>query len=449
MESKNSTPGFAEIVPLPGQMAVIQNITHADYSIGMHEILLSGSVGSTKSLLLAHLAIKHCWEYPRARVLAGRRSTPDLRLTIWNKMIEHLEGSLIEGFHYFLNNSRLEIKFRNGSEIICRSWADGMYQKLRSLELSAAIIEELSENTEDDKQAYDEIKMRIGRLPHIKENWLAAATNPDEPDGWIYKHFMLSQPHPTRHVFYSNTKENPYLPPQYIEQLERDLDPLMVRRMVYGEWLSIAGNNIYYAYSAENKRKQKYEINPQYPVILSWDFNIALEKPISMACMQYIGDVFHIFNEVVIDGARTADTIDELENKGILKKEWRYYICGDAAGKHKDTRAGRSDYDIIISEMQKRGLTFEFHVPPSNPSVRNRHNKVNAYCLNAKNERRLFVYEDAPTVDEGFRLTKLRPGANYIEDDSKRYQHISCAAGYAIMFETLMASRKPQETILL
>jgi len=33
---------------------------------------------------------------------------------------------------------------------------------------------------------------------------------------------------------------------------------------------------------------------------------------------------------------------------------------------------------------------------------------------------------------EGFSLTKLKDGAQYIEDDSKRYQHITTAAGYGI-----------------
>ena len=46
--------------------------------------------------------------------------------------------------------------------------------------------------------------------------------------------------------------------------------------------------------------------------------------------------------------------------------------------------------------------------------------------------RKLFVYKDAPTVDEGLRLTKLKSGAQYLEDDNNHYQHISSALGYAI-----------------
>ena len=45
-----------------------------DYSLGVHEILLSGSIGSAKSLLMAHIAITHCMMYSDANVLIGRNA---------------------------------------------------------------------------------------------------------------------------------------------------------------------------------------------------------------------------------------------------------------------------------------------------------------------------------------------------------------------------------------
>ena len=435
-------------MPLPYQLQVIKQVHRADYSIGLHEFLLSGSVGSAKSILLAHMVISHCLRNIRARVLVGRHALPDLRLTIWRKILEHLEGMDID---YSLNLSRLEIRFCNGSEIICRSWADGNYTRMRSLELSAAVIEELTEQEGDEGlEIYNEIKMRVGRLPHIRENWLMSATNPGAPSHWAYKYFIESKS-PTRHVHYSVTTDNPYLPPQYIEQLKKDLDPKLALRMIYGQWVEIAGEVVYYQYDSEvqHKKDVAYKVNPAFPVILSWDFNIGEGKPMSMCCMQYIDDTFHVFDQVVIEGARTADTIDELDHKGLLKTDWQYIICGDAAGKHRDTRGSRSDWDIILKELQNRNLKVTFLVPPANPGIRNRHNKVNAYCKNADGQVRLFVYKDAPTVDEGLRLVKLKPGANYIEDDSKRYQHVTTALGYAVYMLTLQASRKGQETTFL
>ena len=90
----------------------------------------------------------------------------------------------------------------------------------------------------------------------------------------------------------------------------------------------------------------------------------------------------------------------------------------------------RSSFKMFI--RQHRPIKYEIKVPRSNPPIRTRHNKVNAQICNANGLRRLFVYRDAPTVDEGLRMTKLKPGAQYIEDDSNHFQYITTALGYKI-----------------
>ena len=52
-----------------------------------------------------------------------------------------------------------------------------------SLELSFALIEELTENDNEEFNGfYKEMRARVGRLPHIKENFICCATNPDAPE---------------------------------------------------------------------------------------------------------------------------------------------------------------------------------------------------------------------------------------------------------------------------
>lgn len=445
-----STPSITEFDPyvIPYQHQVIQDIrARYDFTLGTHEVLLSGSVGSAKSILIAHIVVTHCLFNQGARFLIGRLSMPALRATLFTKILEHIGNDLKEGRDFFVNQTTASIRFSNGSEIISRSWADRKFFKVRSLELSGAAIEELVESEEMD--FYNEIKMRVGRLPHVKENIIINATNPSDPSHWAYKYFITSKKK-TRHVYYSVTTDNPFLPPQYIAQLRNDLDQKMVERMIYGKWIEIAGEIIYYAYDKKhNFIDAKYTVNSNYPVILSWDFNIGEGKPMSMCCMQYINDTFHVFAEVIINGARTSDTLEELHSKGLLDPAYKFQICGDASGKHRDTRSSKSDYDIIIHELSKRGIKFDYLVPLANPPIRSRHNRLNAYCLNDLGVRRLFVYSDCKTVDEGLRLTKLKKGASYIEDDSKPYQHVTTSLGYAVMAITEHLNRKPQRTIQL
>ena len=83
--------------------------------------------------------------------------------------------------------------------------------------------------------------MRVGRLPHIKTNLSLSATNPDSPSHWVYKYFITSD-NPMRHVYYSITEDNPFLPDWYIEQLKSTLDPKMAARMLRGEWIAFAAD---------------------------------------------------------------------------------------------------------------------------------------------------------------------------------------------------------------
>lgn len=436
-------PPIEDFVPLPMQWKLIRDIRKQfDYELGTHEVMLSGSVGSSKSVLLAHLAITHCLMHPGAKVGIGRRTLPSLRDTLFATVLAHCGQSLPAQ----PNKVRASIEFANGSMIRSFSWADSHYSKFRSHEFSAFFIEELTEN--DEQEFYDEIVMRVGRIKDVREKIVVCATNPDDPEHWAYKYFIDSQ-NPRRHVYYSKTSDNPYLPASYISQLEENLDPKMARRMIYGEWLPIKGDVIYHQYDDElNRRKVKYTVNPKHPIRWCWDFNIGEGKPLSTCFMQFDGQ-FHIYQDIVINGLRTEDMLEEAAGRGLLDHDTEYIIHGDATGKSRDTRSRHSDYDIIKTwlsnyKTQKgKPIRFRVDVPLSNPKVRHRHNTVNAWLNNEKGQRRVFVYQDAPTVHEGLRLTKLKPGADYIEDDSKHWQHVTTSLGYGLIATVNELQSKP------
>lgn len=441
-----STPSISEFNPndIPYQMEVINAIRCGyNYKKGFPHILLSGSVGSSKSTLAAHVGVTHCLMYPRARLLLGRRALPDLKDTIFNKVLEHIGDDLIEGTDYWVQHNTAAIQFSNGSEIISRSWGDGNFKKPRSLELSAAIIEELTENDESDKEAYDEIAQRIGRLAHVPEGFMLSCTNPDSPDHWVYKYF-IEKPHPLRHVFYSLTEQNKFLNPAYIEGLKQNLDPLMAERMLRGRWVRIAGETVYYQYdpATHYKRDHDYKINKQYPVRICFDFNIALNKPMSASFMQYINDHFHIYDEAVIHGARTEELLEDAMQRGLIPTDQPVIIHGDASGKHRDTRGPHSDYEIIERFMQSNKIKYEMQVPASNPGVRQRHILMNAYFKNTEGRVRITVYRNAKTANEGFSLVKLKKGGQYVEDDTPAYQHITTSISYGCYYATQLTDRK-------
>lgn len=428
------TPTLTEFNPflVPWQGRAITDIrTKFNYDLGLHEVMFSGSVGSAKSILLAHLVITHCLFNKGARVLIGRRSMPDLKDTIFQTVLEHLPDRLVEGKDYFHDKTKAKIVFSpeyGGSEIISRSWADKKYKKMRSLLLSMAVIEELTEN--DTDEFYKEIKMRVGRLPHIKENLIVCATNPDSPQHWAYKYFIESD-FATRHVYYSVTTDNPFLPKTYIDNIRETLSPREARRMLQGEWLEISTEVIYYNYSTErNFIKKKMPFPPGVAIDIMFDFNIAAGKPMSAAVGVYVNNAFHVAKTYIIHGGRTLDIMEEMFLDGLFSERALFRVFGDAAGKHRDTRSIRSDYDIIEGYLKKLPIRYQMKVPKANPPVRTRHNKMNAVFKNDLDQVRFFVYEDAKPLDNGLRLTKLKAGSNYIEDDSFEHQHVTTAVGY-------------------
>lgn len=431
-----ATPGLTDFDPrrIPWQLDATKFVKDFDYKKGVLELFFSGSIGSAKTIEHVHLIVLHCLQNPGSRYLMLRRVLKDLKRTSWGVLLGHIADipHLVESY----NKTDMKIVFVNGSEIIGDSYEKGDLEKFRSLELSGADFEE---GTECDKETYEAIKMRVGRVPSVKENLITIRSNPDEPSHWLYEYFIQDQSHPCKKVFYSLTEQNPFLPKWYIENLRRDLDPLMAKRMLQGQWISITGDSIYYAYDETVQfLENDYKFNPLYPIDFFHDFNIGTGKPMSMGIAQYINGKFHIFGEFVIEGFNTPKLIDEIINSGILEYTNKVRVFGDCNGWNRDTRGTETDYDIIQRALEryvkKNGarVQVDMQVPRSNPEIRARQNVVNAACCNDLGERSLYVYKTALTVSKGLKLTKLKKGSTYQEDDSDPFQHVISALGYYV-----------------
>lgn len=440
-----STPTYSEYDPsvIPWQLKVVADIKFKyDYSIGTHEVLLSGAIGSGKSVLAAHLVIDHALRFPNSRIGIGRRSLSDLKVTIFRTITEHLEDDLLKPYVEKILENTAQIHFNNGSIVEGVSWADKRWQKLRSRVYSFFVFEEAIENEHDSLQAFIEVRQRVGRVRHVKENIILYCTNPGSPASHIYKYFFTEK-QPTKHIYFSLTEQNPFLPKSYVEQLKRDLPPKEAQRQLYGNWIEVDKERIYYAYSDNvNKLKKLYEINLMLPISISFDFNLALGKPMSAVLSQYdrAKDTFYFFDEIILHGSRTLDVMEELHAKGYLELNVVWEVHGDATGGARTTNSKLSNYEIIKEYLAnyktKTGLKINFRmlVPSSNPPIRERHNIVNAYCQNALGQNRLFIYEKCKMLHEGMMLTSLKKGADFVEDDSKEWQHSTTALGYRVVY---------------
>lgn len=443
---------FSAFKPFGYQREVLDIVHNYNYSDKFYpELLLSGSVGSAKSSLLAHIAISHCLRWKKARVAISRLALPELKRTLFKEILDALENdpAFVEGRHYRVRRNSADITFCNGSEIMSLTYGDKNYGKSKSFLFSLVLIEEATEFDDEfyegENSGFDILRGRINRLSHVKENLLILATNPDEPSHYLHKYFIEGEKqHANRMVFYSQTDKNPYLDPKYIEQLKASYSPLMAERYLRGKWISLAGKGIYAAYDPNvNKIDEHYKIREDLPIRISWDFNISLNKPMSCVLSQYHPetDSFHFYNEAVIDGSYTLDICEDLFERGLLDHP-HIIIHGDATGRARHTASKLGNYQIITSFLEQNRISYEMKVPKANPPIRKRHMLVNSYCKNDLGEVRLFVYKNAPTAHQGLLTTQLKKGANFVEDDTSRSQHISTAIGYCIYSTLRNLNRK-------
>ena len=417
-----------------------------EYKDGTQQVLFSGSVGSAKTTLASFMAINHCTKFRRAKCLLGRRSLPDLRDTIYSDICELLDADeqLVEGEDYTTYDNVCRIVFhKTKSEIFSRTWGDKRYKKFRSLKLSMAIIEEATENNNDDRQAIREIMQRLNRISHIKENTLLLLTNPDSPGHWLHRDMIERAHEPGIHVYYSITADNIFLDPGYIEFLRKNLTKKEADRQLRGLWVEIDSDRIYYAYDSNKHflRDTTYQLDTRYPVDLMADFNIGKGKPMSWALGQYIEDTFHVFKEYHAYTMRTHELLDEMIADGAFELPVTWRIFGDATGKNNDTRSLRSDYEIMeaaIANYRRDSdgslLQYSLEIPRRNPPLRRRHNTVNGVMENEAGDIRFYVYKGVEWIDTGFRLTEPKKGADNVEDDTLPQQHATSAVAYWIDF---------------
>jgi PBSX family phage terminase large subunit len=191
--------------------------------------LFGGSMGSGKSLTIVAECIRLLLEFPGNCGYIGRHTYKDFKRSTQQTIDEMLSDRLISTY----NKQDGIITLINGSTLYM---GDLEYpDKFKSLNLGFFAIDEASETT---KAIFDMLKTRLRRkLPGIRYYGLLAS-NP-EP-GWLKDTFVDPQdrgvPLKNHKYFQSYTRDNPHLPPEYIQSLIDDLPEHMRLKYVEGRW---------------------------------------------------------------------------------------------------------------------------------------------------------------------------------------------------------------------
>lgn len=238
------------------------------------------------------------------------------------------------------------------------------------------------------------------------------------------------------------------LPASEIEAAKRDLDPLTFQQEYEASFVNFEGR-AYYAFADANKARLRPLYDPQQPLKIGLDFNVApgvaviaqeLTLPNGQTGTAVIGEVW-IENNSNTPAVCRKILADWKNHIGVID------VYGDASGGARGTaKVAGSDWDLAkkvlrggdsAQELDGFGDRVRFHVKSSNPAERSRVNAMNSRTCAADNTIRLMVDPSAaPHVVkdlEGVRTLKGGSGEIDKKADPK-LTHISDALGYYIEY---------------
>ena len=224
-------------------MALFSTERHVGYS---------GAVGAGKSRAACIKALIHCAGRPKARAGLFRKTLVGLRKSTLKTLIEG-DGDappVLPHGSYTHNKVNCEIKINGGGSILYSGVETP--EAVRSMNLSLALVDEVTELTFEDYAAIDDrVRMRVDDQPLQ----VMSFTNPATPSHWYAQMMGLSPekqtPDPNCKIILTKTSDNTYLPPEYIESFERHKGTTYYRRMFLGEWCGTDGL-IYPQFSRES-----------------------------------------------------------------------------------------------------------------------------------------------------------------------------------------------------
>jgi len=244
---------------LPKQEEVLNAVKNYKY------VLYSGAYGAGKTFLMCHVGIQTCLNNPNAFGMFGSQTVPMLRDTVIRTFIEEMDSyqAVLDAEGYDLKLEKKwrpsvnEYEFYNGSKIIFRSCDSP--SKFKSINMDFFLLDE---PVDIDEEIFLVLQGRL-RTSHIKKPGLswkeyqqyvdegaepdlyshrfgAMAGNPAGKMNWVYQRFF---DHPTDDYYkvHTITKDNKYLPSDYIQSMYDAYDFEYAQRYLEGQWGSFIG----------------------------------------------------------------------------------------------------------------------------------------------------------------------------------------------------------------
>ncbi|MFI5250805.1 MAG: phage terminase large subunit [Bacteroidota bacterium] len=212
---------FLNYVPTPSQ-----NLLHdsnAKYR------LIGGAMGGGKSKALCVEALRQSYTIPGNRGAILRKHYTTLRRTTMVTFFQTIPPEYIREY----NKTEGRVTLTNDSEILfldADESKDPLFEKLKSLELGWFAIDEASEIP---RQAFQILVSRLRWKCSTGNYFGFLASNPEQ--SWLKEDFIDARK-PDHQYIPALPKDNPYLPPEYVQNLRAIFDEHQQRKYIDGDW---------------------------------------------------------------------------------------------------------------------------------------------------------------------------------------------------------------------
>ena len=301
------------------------------------------------------------------------------------------------------------------TKILCRSFEN--WSRIIGLNLAWVLADEI--DTVAPSIASKAFPKILGRLRAGNVRQFGAASTP-EGFRWMWNTFGSdeAQKRTDRRLIKMRTADNPHLPPDFIERLQANYDPNLLKAYLDGDFVSLTTGQVYDRFDRiKHVCEDIAPIEDEETILVGIDFNVGNTNA-ALAVRR--GRELFFFDEIA--GAHDTDAIGQ-----ELRRRYPHArILGypDASGANRSTNSSRSDVAILAS------YDISNMSPKANPPIRDRVAAVQAALENGKGETRLWVHPRCRKLIECLELQSYSEKGE--PDKEAGYDHMNDAAGYLV-----------------
>lgn len=232
--------------------------------------------------------------------------------------------------------------------------------------------------------------------------------NPKEH--WAYKYFKLN-PDENTSCYEWSTKDNPHFPPEELESLKNQLDPISFRSMFEIDWDTIPKNAVYLDFNEDNIIKN-YVYKPEWPTYISIDWGYAHDMAVGFFQVDTFTKTVFLFDEIV----QSRLKLEELWEKIILKLTF-YNItdwCCDVAGNQEREQIGKSN----VTWFKEKNVHLKYVTSRAFTSIQYGVSLVRSHVKNMKGQRRFYISESCKKSVDGMRQYRYQEKDGTIQNEN-------------------------------